>query len=338
MALPAALTNVLVQQGNGDVLISWDYQSGATAYAVQRSTDLNSWSTLTPAPTSPQFIDDTGVVGTAYYYRAAGVNGTGTGPYSLPQQAVPTHPGQMTLGQLRLLAQQEADLVGSQFITTAEWNTYINQSYFELYDLMVQKYGNDYFVESVEFTTTNAQDYALPTGANYSGARPFYKLMGIDLGISASANAWLTLKKYEFISRNRYVYPQITTNLLGVGGMRYRLVGQNVQFIPTPSAGQTIRLWYIPRMETLLQDTDIADGVSGWTEYIIIDAAIKAMAKQESDISTLAARKVAIIDRLEAAAENRDAGEPEVISSTRRFSDLWGFGDGGDSDGPIGGV
>jgi fibronectin type 3 domain-containing protein len=336
MALPMPLNNVLVQQGNGQVYLSWDYQAGAVSYSIERTQDLSSWTPLA-SPTVPEFLDTTVTTGEAYYYRVAGVNADGTGPYSSPQQVTVTQSGSMSLGQLRLLSQQKADRVGSEFVTKGEWNTYINQSYFELYDILVQKYGDDYFVEQFEFTLTNSNRYPLPDGINYNGIRPFYKLMGVDINI-AGQDAWMTLRKYMFIQRNKYVYPQITTNVLGISGLRYRMVGGDLTFIPTPSAGQRVRVFYIPRLRTLLKDTDLVDGVSGWTEYIAIDAAIKALVKEESDVSALQFAKQQMLERIEAAAENRDAGEPEVISRTRNMG-VWGWSDdGGENGGPIGGI
>ena len=116
--------------------------------------------------------------------------------------------------------------------------------------------------------------------------------------------------------------------------MRYRLMGSQIEFVPTPSAGQTIRIWYIPRLVELLQDTDMVDGVSGWTEYIITDAAIKALQKEESDVSVLAAQKMALIKRIEESAMNRDVGQPDTITDIRR-NGAWGGGYGW--NGPIGG-
>jgi hypothetical protein len=336
--LPSPLTNVTVRQGNGQVLISWDFAPGLVSQTVQRSTDQITYSTIA-SPTANKYLDTSVTPGTTYYYRVAPVNGNGTGPYSVPLSVIPTISGKMTLSQIRLLAKQRADLVNSKFVTDNEWDYYINQSYFELYDILVQKFGNEYYVAEPVIFTTNGQDrYALPDGINYNGAQPHYKLLGVDLNISAGNQAWLTLKKYEFISRNRYVYPQITTNLLGVGGMRYRIVANDLTFIPTPSAGQTIRMWYIPRMVQLLQETDQVDGVSGWTEYIVIDAAIKALVKEESDTSALTLAKQLMLDRIESAAENRDAGEPEVISQTRRMNSFGWGNDGGENGGPVGGI
>lgn len=338
---PGIPNNLIVQQANQQVYLSWDLVAGATSYHIQRSLDNVTFSLLS-SPALNNYLDTTATVGTNYFYKVAADNGV-SGLYTLSQSATPTLTGEMTLGQLRLLSQQKADRVNSQFVTTPEWNTYINQSYFELYDLLIQKYGNEYYVAiPYLFQTSGVQFYNLPDGTsayhdvNGGTAMPFYKLLGVDLGLDQATNAWITLKKFEFISRNRFVYPQITTNLLGVAGLRYRLFGNQLDLIPSPVAGQFVRVWYIPRMRQLLKDVDMVDGVSGWTEYIAVDAAIKALQKEESDVSVLMAQKQALIIRIEAAAENRDAGEPETISDTRRFTDLYGTGFGyGDS--PIGG-
>jgi hypothetical protein len=334
MSSAAVPVNVVAQQGNGQVLLTWNTVVGATSYQIQRSTDNITFTNLASV-TTPQYLDLAVTVGTQYFYQIASNNGTLSAYSSPPVSAVPTESGQMTLGQLRLLAQQKADRVNSNFVLPAEWNVYINQSYFELYDLLVQKYGNEYFVApETRFTLTGTNTYALPNGLttfqdlnnNNIIAPPFYKLLGLDLAVNAANNAWLTLNKYMFIRRNTYVYPQITTQLLGIASLQYRIIGNNIVFIPTPQANQIARIWYIPRLTTLLKDTDIADGVSGWLEYVAVDAAIKALQKEESDVTVLMAQKMALIDRIEAAAENRDAGIPEKISDTRMATDLYGQG------------
>lgn len=349
MAAPSIPSNLTVQQGNGQVLVTCNQVVGATSYPIERSLD-NVTFVLVASPAAPQYVDTAVTMGTTYWYKIAASNGT-VSAYTPSQSVVPTLPGQMTLGQMRLLSKQKADRVNSQFITDSEWNVYLNQSYFELYDILVQKYGNEYFVAPpAQFLTSGtspssgAQFYPLPDGITSfiaADGTPFvpkamYKLLGVDLGIGTNNNAWITLKKFMFISRNRYVYPQLTTNLLGVAGLRYRLIGNQIEFIPQPANGQYIQLWYVPRMTTLLQDSDIADGVSGWTEYIVIDAAIKALQKEEGDVTVLALQKQAMLDRIEAAAENRDAGEPETVSDTRRYTDLYGFGSP-QGDGSFGG-
>lgn len=244
----------------------------------------------------------------------------------------------MTLLQLRTAVRQRADMVNSTFVSDSELTSYINQSYFELYDLLVTLYEDYYVATPVTIPTDGSTFlYPLPDGTLYSAAPALYKLLGVDLGLNMSSNAWVTLKKFDFISRNRYVYPQLQSNYLGVFNLQYRIVGNNLMFIPTPSSGQYFRLWYVPRLTTLSGDSDTCDGISGWTEYIICDGAMKCGQKEETDVSVLMAEKKALIKRIEESGMNRDAGQPDTISDVRSFSERWGgYGPAG-GDGSYGG-
>lgn len=329
MAAPAIPSNVYVQQGNAQVYLSWDISAGATVYPVLRSTDGVTYSQIALASTN-NYLDSTVTVGVMYYYSVQASNGTSTSPSSVPQTVVPTLSADLSLGQIRLMAQQHADRVNSNFVTVPEWNTYINQSLFELYDLLTTVYEDYFLAPAFQFTTDGTtQNYPLPSD--------FYKLMGVDLGLDNSNNARVTLQKFNFIERNRYVYPNITSTFLGVFNMRYRLMGNQLHFIPTPSGNQIVTVWYIPKLTQLLKDTDIATGVSGWLEYVIVDAAIKALQKEESDVTVLAAQKGALKMRIEESAMNRDAGQPDTISSTRRWGDSSGGYGGTGFDGGFGG-
>ena len=246
MAIPATPISVAVQQGNAQALVSWALTAGATGYSVQRSIDGVTY-TVVGTPTVTQFLDTTVLVGVQYYYQVASVNGSGTSPYSAPQSVVPTLTGQLSLGELRQRAQERADRVNSQFVTMPEWNFNINQAYYELYDLLTTVYEDYYVAPRLQFQTDGtSQQYDLPNGQNYSGAPAFYKLYGVDLGLDSSTNAWVTIKKFNFIQRNQYVYPQNTSTFLGVFNLRYRVIGSKIMFIRTPSAGQFVGLWYYP--------------------------------------------------------------------------------------------
>ncbi len=308
MAIPAIPSNFNVQQGNGETFLSWNIVAGATSYSVQISTDGVTYSLLS-LPTTNYYLDSAVTVGTLYYYKVASVNASGTSGFCAAKSIVPTLTGDLSLGQMREMSKQRADMVNSNFVSMPEWNTYINQSYFELYDLLTTVY-EDYFIQTPYiFQTDGSAQYTLPDD--------FYKLLGVDCGLANNINAWGTLKKFPFAKRNEYVYPQISTTLLGIYDLRYRVMGNTLYFIPTPSAGQYIRVWYVPKMTQLLQDTDILTGISGWSEYVIVDAAIKAKQKQDDDISVLGQQKMMLIKRIEESAANRDQGMADTIADTR---------------------
>lgn len=337
MAVPGTPQNFSIQQGNGQIYVSWSTASSAASYILARSTDNITYSNISTA-NQVAYLDTAVTTGTQYYYQLAAVNTSGSSSFTAVQSITPCLTGQMSLGEIRLRAQQRADMQNSTFVSKSEWNYYINQSYYELYDLLITTYEDYYVAPRLTFATTGSQSYALPNGSNYSSAPAFYKMFGVDLGLDSSNNAYVTLKKFDFIQRNRYVFPQITSQLLGVFSLQYRVVGANLMFIPTPSGGQTVGLWYFPRLTTLLQDSDIMDGISGWTEYVIVDAAIKALNKEESDVTSLMNDKMLLKQRIEQSAANRDAGQPDTISATRTSAERWGGGWGSGVDGPNGGA
>lgn len=332
MAAPGVPQNFDVQTANQQILVSWSLSPGATSYIVKRSLDNVTYTTLATVSGSPlatSYLDTAVALATQYWYIVSADNGANSG-YTLPKSAIPTPTGEMTLSQIRLAAQQRADRVNSNFVTQSEWRNYINQSMFELYDLLITVYEDYYIAPPIQFTADGSTFlYPLPNGSNtFQNAlnssqtitpRPFYKLMGVDLALNNATNAFVTVNKFNFSDRNRFVYPNSSSTIYGVFNLQYRIMGNNIEFIPTPSGNQVIRLWYIPRLIELLQETDTTDtGISGWIEYVIVKAAYYALTKEEADTSSLVMQLAALQRRIEDSAANRDAGMPDTISDVRR--------------------
>ncbi len=340
MAIPGLVYNIVLQTGNGSNFLSWPIVAGATTYTVQRSLDGVTFSTV-GSPATNYYLDSSVTTGTNYYYQVASTNTDGTSGYnpSYPVSIVPCLPGQINLGYLRYMSQLRADKLNSEFLTTDEWNWNINQSIYELYDILVTKFGDDYFMAApVTFTTTGARNYPLPDGTTTIGGsvpQGLYKLIGVDCGVAVGNNAWVTLPRYNWIDRNKFIYPQLQANALGVFNLSYRQMGNQLYFIPNPSAGQYIQIWYVPVLNQLLKDTDMLDfSISGWSELIIVDAAIKALLKEEGfeQADALSNIKMALLERIQTTAANRDVGQPNTISDTRGntgFYDGGGFGGSG---------
>lgn len=401
MPAPSTPANLNVQQGNGQAYLSWDLTSGALTYSIQRSIDGVNF-TQVGTPSVNNFLDRTVLVSVQYYYQIAAVNGSGTSAYTAAQTIVPVAVGLICLGELRQEAQERSDQVNGKFLTTTEWNRNITKSYKWLYNLLLQKYGEDYYYSvPCSYTTTGqfdkatqAQTFPLPDGlsvidqftrttfagnthsnttidgiattagltigmlvtgsgigpqttiltiasnsvtisqsatATASGiqftagllAPPFYKLMLSEIALNpGDPNSWVTIRKYQRIQQNLWNFPNVYT-FYGITNLRYRITGSNIQLVPLASSGQTFRIQYAPRPLTLMQDTDTIDGVSGYEELIIIDAAIKAMQKEESDCSILMAQKAEMLNEIESAAANRDIGEPECVSDSRTRNFAW---------------
>lgn len=145
-------------------------------------------------------------------------------------------------------------------ITNAMWNEYISKSYKEVEDLMIGAYGNDYFAAlPYQFNLNGStQFYPLPDGETIYSigstvlAPPFYKLLGVDLQYSASPTGWVSLKRFEFIERNKNNFPSTSVNLNGYTNLKYRLTGTNLQFNQAYIQNQLIQVWYIQEPPNLV--------------------------------------------------------------------------------------
>ncbi len=106
-------------------------------------------------------------------------------------------------------------------------------------------------------------------------------------------------------------------------------INQVTLSVPTLSASptQTVAFW---------NDAVIFDGISGWEEFVILDAAIKAQIKQENPSAELVQERAILIDEIQGLAEARDQGQAFHVSDVlgaNGFDDYGGgFGDGWGGD------
>lgn len=339
--------NVVLQTGNGQNLLSWNIALGATSYAVQRSLDGVNWTSL-GAPSTNYYIDTSCIVGTAYFYQVASVNVSGASAFtgSYPYSITPCLPGQINLGYIRYLSQLRSDKLNSEYLTLDEWNVNINLSIDALYDFLVLQYGENYFLAPpLIVNLTGADYYPLPDGSNYPingvNSPAIYKLTGASVnigGVTTGPNTgWTPLSRGNISDRDKYTtWPAQAGALNNVFQMFYAELGSNLWVFPA-CTNQVIRLLYVPVRYKLLLDTDMLTfSLSGWVEWVINDAAMKAMIKEESLTKWTALENAngVIKDRILGAAKNRDVGQPPTVSNTRAtmgdpgFSN-WGNGYGG---------
>lgn len=329
MSLISAIPQqIVLTTGNGQNYLSWLQVAGATGYIVQRSTTglLGSFTTIATSPVN-NYLDTTVTSGIQYWYQIGSISVAGTsgfnstGTNALPLTITPCLPGQINLGYLRYMSKLRADKLHSNFLTDDEWNFNINQSANKLYDLLITKFGEKYFLAPpLQFQTSGISVYELPNGLNYSGAPALYKLAGVDANGGGGSNTqWFTLPKFNWIDRNKYSVLQLSGTTNAVYGLQYCDFGNNLYFIPLPSA-MTIQLWYAPMLTQMLRDIDMMPfSISGWSELVIVDAGIKALVKEESfeQAAALVTERTSLIDRIETTAANRDIGTSNTVSNTR---------------------
>jgi uncharacterized protein YdcH (DUF465 family) len=211
----------------------------------------------------------------------------------------------ISLAEIRVQSRQRADMESSQFVSDSELNTYINSSIAELHDVMSDAYGSEYFVTSTADLpiVSGTDSYTLPTN--------FYELRGIDVRVGNEP--YISITRFNFRDRNKFTNFTAWTldNLVHI---QYHIVGGNLLFRPAPTIAATYKLWYTPLPTRLVNDGDQLNDYNSYAEYVIVDAAIKMLQKEESDVTVLFAQKQALEKRIRDKVQNRDANSNESIT------------------------
>jgi hypothetical protein len=206
----------------------------------------------------------------------------------------------------------------STYIPKATWVEWANAAYQELYDKLIEAYGEDYFVASEQTISTDG------TNSTFSLSDDFYKLLGVDYlaNTGAGVAGRITIWRYNFAARNQYALPNLAAP--GRGVLRYRLQGSKIAFIPRPPAsGQTLYLTYAPLLTLLSADGDTFTLGNGWEEWVKAAVALKALGKEESDQSPAAALLARQEERLTSIKESRDIGAPTTTVDVYRVNGGW---------------
>lgn len=190
-------------------------------------------------------------------------------------------------------------MVGSSFVADSATgiDAWINEANQKLHGMLVEAMGEEYVSSSASLSiVAGTSDYAVPTG--------FFKLYGIDMTIGDYVRA---LKPYERLERNVYRNGRLLGEMFrGLEVPRYSLVGSNIRFYPAPSQVITTSVLYAPEATVLVNGSDAVNYANGWERFIVLDAAIQCLAKEESDTRTLVAERAAVVKEIENAKEQRD--------------------------------
>lgn len=164
---PLAPMGLAATGGGGQVVLSWSAGSGATGYAVFRSTVSGSGYTLIGTTPSLSFTDGTASAGTTYYYVVQAANGAGVSGNSVEASAETASPAPTGL-----------TAVGGTELVSLSWNSAPGATgYLVLESLSVGgPYGPAGTSSGATFTATGLADgtvyYFEVEAANVSGGSP----------------------------------------------------------------------------------------------------------------------------------------------------------------------
>jgi hypothetical protein len=182
--------------------------------------------------------------------------------------------------------EQRADIQADQQFTQAEKVRLINQAITKFWDLLVRGAPPDYFLTKETITTTpGLLENPLPA--------TFYKMRRVQVDESNGRRRSLDTMQPD----DRIV-------------------------LQPPVDVQTIHLEFIPAAPLLVQLTDTFDGVNGWEEVIVLEAAAKVYRKKNLDPASLNGELADERNRLTRMAY-RDAGTPPTLTRVRNRGIGW---------------
>lgn len=221
----------------------------------------------------------------------------------------------ITVGTIKTRARQKADMVNSNYVTDAELLNYVNEAFFNFYDLITSSFE--------DYNLTGPSSFSISAGSNtYSLPSDFYKLVGVDRALDSSATEFYALDRYTWSKRNRYTRSNYFSGTFSKKLM-YRITGGSLRVIPESDAPGNYQLWYIPLATALTSDSDTIERYNGFEEIIVIDAAIKMLNKEESDVNLLMLERQRQEMRLQKMLIDRDIANADRVEDVTEGYDYY---------------
>lgn len=185
---------------------------------------------------------------------------------------------------MRTDVRELADMPNSTFVSDTNLNEYINRGIAKLYGKLVGARGQDYYEKSATFVTTQGtQSYPMSTWT--PATTDFWQLLQVEISAGGFKRVMQPFMRKEHAKFSEFSVP----------------------------GGYTITVYYVPYATRLVNDSDAFDGINGWEEYVIRDATVELLNKEETDVSIHLNRMAQIEKEIEGLASDRDAGWPERI-------------------------
>jgi len=249
----------------------------------------------------------------------------------------------ITLAQARYRVGSYLDMLGTNVVgatnsSSATWtpgqndnpslqeiNSFINMAFDGLFNELAQadplRYGKMFYYN---YTSTVSQ-LGQPLPAD------FFELLRCDYLLGTGTNPiaqpspiWIPVMSTSLQEEASFQWNVFTTT----AGPAYRYIIESgyIRFLPASQVASTFRIHYIPARQNLVADNDVFDGVVGWEEAAILDAAISIKVKLDQDPSGLIMLKQVWDARILALREDRDSGSvPSTIDADAGMFPVFGF-------------
>lgn len=212
----------------------------------------------------------------------------------------------VTLAQLRERVRQRADIQNqTKRYPDTELTQLINDSYKELYGTLVRN-----LLIRPEATQTITTDGS----ASYALNSDHFATLGVFFDVNGD---WYSLLARHSVKDRPF---GITSTITGEA-TSYRIAEisgvKRIEFFPVPS-GRDYYITYVPFPDNLTADTDTVAVWLAWPEYVVLDASIKALRKENTDTRALEVDRERLLQRITDECAMTEMTESLKVTDTRR--------------------
>jgi hypothetical protein len=187
----------------------------------------------------------------------------------------------------------------------------INQSCAEFREV-VSESGHPYYLRSTTGTLTVGATAPYHFGLlSLAALTPSHlRIYGFDIKVGQD---WRTLTAVHFQDRND---EQPTLNVTGTPRQWFEFDRTNVAYSPASQSAYPYLVWDLPVHEDLDADDDTFDGLNGWEEWVIFNAAAKLLLRdRDSYLEAFQAERARLLAVVMKNAPQRQRAGPMVRDS-----------------------
>lgn len=259
--------------------------------------------------------------------------------------------------ELRLRVRRLVDMVDDDFVSEDELDYFIQASFKKLYNRLVAKYESYFCAFATErdiysYSVDSSIVSPLPTFGTLAGQKDyffperFWKLRRISVGrgtatvvsggavvVSVNRGGWDDLGKIDFddeykINSNEhqqkprfYILHGRNDYSFTAGATDTPARSEAFRLIPTPDRAYPLDIVYVP---TAPEVEDSLNFFNGWDEYVVLDAAIKCIRKEEGDFSGYIEERNDFLATVESCFIHKDVGQALQVQPASPFlSEDW---------------
>lgn len=226
---------------------------------------------------------------------------------------------------------ERADMVDSQFVTSAEVQRFLEASWQELYSIMVAS-GEDLFIRRARITGSAADPLVTEDGDLIVTENGDVLIVGGVIPVGSYINLPAQVKALRLVRHvdgvrlrksTLHDLEAIQSSTRSGKPLYYRLdmdpqnTNLRLELYPQPDRSYEFDVFYVPALslKEFLTSSYVSIPVRGWDEYLVLTASAKAKDKEESDVGNVMKEREVLLERIRADLVPFDKSEPDQVVS-----------------------